>query len=122
MNFVSTEKVYDIMLIEGVKKQTGRKKVRNIINYLRKIADEDLEQSSKLKIKIFKEEKEEKKEPEFKIVAPIIGFQHYFEDIKKSNSNSIANKAFDDEGENTPSTVDGNEEEAQQIDSSDISE
>ena len=121
MNFVSSEQVYDIMLIAEVKKQTGRKKLRNIINYLRKIANEDLEQSSKLKIKIFKEEKEEKNEPDFKIVAPIIGFQHYFEDIKKSNSNSISNKVFDDEGENTPSTVDDNEE-AQQIDSSDISE
>ena len=74
------EKIYDMALISKVKKQTGPKKLKKILKTLRKYAEEDLKKSPELKVKILKEDKEEEKKPEFKIVAPIIGFQHYFEE------------------------------------------
>ena len=114
--------VYNKILISKIKEQTGPKKLNKIVNNLKNLVIEDLKGFSKIKIKIFEEEKEEEKKPEFKIAAPIIGFQHYFEDFKKSNSKSIINNVVEYEGENTPSTVDDNENEVKQIDSSDFSD
>ena len=117
----SNEIIYDTNLISKVKKQTDQKKLKKILKNLRNLAEEDLKGFSQLKIKVFEEEKKEEKKPEIIIVAPILGFQHYFEDFKKSTSKQIVNKDVDYKGENTPSTVDDNEEE-NQVDSSDFSE
>ena len=113
------EKIYDMALISKVKKQTGPKKLKKILKTLRKYAEEDLKKSPELKVKILKEDKEEEKKPEFKIVAPVFGFKHYLEDLKKSNS--IVNSNDDHEGEDTPSDVDCIGEPLQQKDSSDFS-
>ena len=115
-------KIYNTNLISKIKEKTGPKTLKKIVKYLRNLSKEDVKKFSKLKVKIFEEEKTNEKIPEFKIVAPIIGFQHYFEDFKKPNSSSDINTVFDNEGENTPSTVDDNEEEIKQLDSSDISD
>ena len=117
----SNEIIYDTNLISKVKKQTDQKKLKKILKNLRNLAEEDLKGFSQLKIKVFEEEKKEEKKPEIIIVAPILGFQYYFEDFKKSTSKQIVNKDVDYKGENTPSTVDDNEEE-NQVDSSDFSE
>ena len=119
---IINENIYDMSLILKVKKQTGPKKLKKIIKNLRNLSEEDIKNPSELKIKIFKEEKEIEKNSEFKIVAPIFGFQHYSEDIKKSNSKLVENINDDNEGEDTPSNVDENEEKEKQIDSSDLSE
>ena len=119
MIFTNNEKIYNITIISQIKQRTGLKKLKKIRKYLKNLAEEDLKTFSKLKIKIFEEKKE--KNTEFIIIAPIIGFQHYFEDFKKSTSKQIVNKDVDYKGENTPSTVDDNEEE-NQVDSSDFSE
>ena len=121
MVFDSTENIYNESLNLKIKEQTGPKKLKKILKNLRNIAKEELKGFSELKIKISEEEKKEEIKSEFKIVAPIIGFQHYFEDFKKINLKSNINNA-DYEGENTPSTVEGDEEELKQIDSSDFSE
>ena len=115
---ISCKNLYDTVLISKIKERTGPKKLQKIIKYLRNITEKEVNQFSELNIKIFEEEKKH----EFKIVAPIIGFQHYFEDFKKSNSKNIVNNPMHNKGENTHSTVDGNEEEKKQIDSSDFSE
>ena len=115
------EKIYDMTLISMVKEQTGPKKLKKIRKNLRIIAEEDLKEFAQLKIKIFEEEKEKKEKSEFKIAAPIIGFQHFFEDFKKLNSKSFQNNNDENEGENTPSTV-VDDEEVKQIDSSDFSD
>ena len=122
MSFVIIETIYDMTLISKVKEQTGPKKLKKIINNLKNFAEEDLKEFSKLKIKIFEEEKEEVKKPEIRIVAPIFGFQQYLEDIKKSNSKLIVNIDDENEGEDTPSDVDGDEKGMKQKDSSDFSE
>ena len=109
--------IYDTALNSKIKEQTGQKKLQKINKYLRNLAEEDLKEFSKLKVKI-----EEEKKPEFKIVAPIFGFQQYFEDFKRSNSKQIDNNDDDQEGENTPSTVNNDEEGLKQIDSSDFSD
>ena len=111
------ENIYDMALISKVKKQTGPKKIKNILKNLRNIAIEDVKEFSELKVKVLKEEKK----PEIKIAAPIFGFQRFFEDFKNSNSKEIINNDAAYEGENTPSTVDDNEEE-KQVDSSDFSD
>ena len=122
MSFVIIETIYDMTLISKIKEQTGPKKLKKIINNLKNFAEEDLKEFPKLKIKIFEEEKEEVKKPEIRIVAPIFGFQHYLEDIKKSNSKLIVNIDDENEGEDTPSDVDGDEKGMKQKDSSDFSE
>ena len=108
---------YDLALISKVKEQTGPKKLKKIIKNLRNLAEEDLKELSKLKVKVMEEEKKQ----EFKLAAPIIGFKYYFEDFKKLNSIPTTKIDIDNEGENTPSTVNDDEEEAKQIDSSDFS-
>ena len=111
------ENNYNMSLISKVKDQTGPKKIKKITKYLRNLAEEDLKEFSKLKVKVMEEEKKQ----EFKLAAPIIGFRYYFEDFKKLNSIPTTKNDVDNEGENTPSTVDDNEEEAKQIESSDFS-
>ena len=115
------EKICNASLISKFKGQTETKKLKKIIKYLRNLSEEDVKKSSELKIKIFKEEKEKEKQREFKIIAPIIGFHHYSEDFNNSISKQVKNKDNNYEGD-TPSTVDGNEEELNQIDSSDFSD
>ena len=115
------ENIYDVALISKIKKQTGSQKLREIINNLRSLSKEEVKNFYELKIKIFEEEKENIKKPVYKISAPIIRIQHYIEDFKKLNLKSAINNNDDREEENTPSTVD-NEEEFKQIDSSDFSE
>ena len=112
--------IYDMALISEVKKHTGPKKLKSIVNNLRNLSKKDVKEFSQLKIKKFEEEKEKKLE--FKISAPIIRLQHYIKDLKKPNPKTIVNNDADYEGENTPSTVDDNEEELKQIDSSDFSD
>ena len=111
--------IYDVALISEVKKHTGSKKLKSIVNNLRNLSKKDVKEFSQLKIKKFEEEKEEKLE--LKISAPIIQL-HYINDLKKTNPKTIVNNDVDYEGENTPSTVDDNEEELKQIDSSDFSD
>ena len=111
-------KIYDMDLISKVKKQTGPKKLKKIINNLRNLSKKDVKEFSELKIKVF--EAEEKK-IEYKISAPLIHLQNYIEDLKKLSLKKNVNNDIDYEGENTPSTV-GNEEEINQIDSSDLSD
>ena len=118
---VPNEKKYDMALISKIKKQTGSKKLKNIIKNLRNLSKKDIKESSELKIKVFEEEKEEEKKIVFKISAPIIRIQHYIDDFKKLNSKPIIKNIIDNEGENAPSTVD-NDEETKQIDSSDFSD
>ena len=113
----SKKNFYDMTLISKVKKHTGSKKLKEIVKNLRNLSKEDVKSFSELKIKIFEEDKEEKKS-DFKISAPIIGFQHYFEEFKKLNSRL---NDENHEREDAPSTVD-NEEEIKQVDSSDFSE
>ena len=115
------ENIYDVALISKIKKQTGSQKLREIINNLRSLSKEEVKNFYELKIKIFEEEKENIKKPVYKISAPIIRIQHYIEDFKNLNLKSAINNNDDREEENTPSTVD-NEEEFKQIDSSDFSE
>ena len=117
-----SENNYNMALILKIKEQTETKKLKKIIKNLRNLAEEDLKGFAELKIKIFEEEKVEEKKQELKTVAPTVGFQHYFEDFKKTNLKSEVNNIVEYEGENTPSTVDDNEEEVKQIDSSDFSD
>ena len=121
------ENIYDLALISKVKKYAG-KRLKKIVKNLRNLEEQNIKEFSSLKIKVFEEDKEEEKEiekeeeknPEFKIVAPIFGFQHYFKDFKKSDSKSIVNDYAGLEGENTLSTVDDNKEEIKQVGSSDF--
>ena len=121
MNSDTIEIFCNITLTSKNKEQSKSKTLKKISKNLKNLIENDLKECSELKIKIFKEEKEEEKKPEFKIVAPIIGFQHYFEDFKLLNSKQIINNVVDYEGKNTPSTIDDNEE-LKQIDSSDFND
>ena len=114
--------IYKEAFILKIKEKTELKRLKKIVNNLKKLAIEDVRESSKLNIKIFEEEKEEEKKPEFKIVVPIIGFHHYLEDFKKSNPKLLSNNTIDCVEENTCSTVDGENEELNQVDSSDLSD
>ena len=118
---VKSENIYDMALISKIKEHTGSKKLKKILKNLRKIAEDDIKEFSALKVKVFVEEEEEKK-PQFKIIAPISGFQNYLEDSKKLNSKTIVNIDIELEGENTSSTFDDYEEEIKQADSSDFVE
>ena len=117
---VKSENIYDMALITKIKEHTGSKKLKKILKNLRKIAEDDIKEFSALKVKVFKEEEEKK--PQFKIIAPISGFQNYLEDSKKLNSKTIVNIDIELEGENTSSTFDDYEEEIKQADSSDFVE
>ena len=119
MNPVLYKNIYDTVLISKIKKQTGQRKIKKIIKNLKNLVEGDLKESSGLRIKIFVEKKEETKKPEIQIIAPVIGFSHYFEDLQKTNSKH--NEANYD-NENTPSTVESNEKDEKQIDSSDLSD
>ena len=121
MSSAENKNFYDAILNSKIKERTGPKKIRKIVNNLKRIAEDDIQKFSKLKIKIFKEKNEEVKKPEFKIATPIIGLQQYIKKFQKSNSKIIFKEDNESEGENTPSTVDNNEEE-KQIDSSDFSD
>ena len=121
MNSDTIEIFCNITLTSKNKVQSKSKKLKKISKNLKNLIESDLKECPELKIKIFKEEKEEEKKSEFKIVAPIIGFQHYFEDFKLLNSKQIINNVVDYEGKNTPSTIDDNEE-LKQIDSSDFND
>ena len=122
LSIVNNNNIYDSILISKIKKQTGPQKLKKILKNLRNFVEEDLKCSSELKIKIFEKEKNEDKKYEILISAPIFGFQHYVEDFNKSYSKKIVNNAINNEGGNTLSTVDNNEEESKQIDSSDFSQ
>ena len=122
MSFFINEKIYNITLISKIKEQTKPKKLKKHLKSLRNLAIEELKEFSELKIKIFKEEKEQEKKPELIIVAPIIGFQHYSEDFKKSNSKSNLSKIVNSVEDNTVSTFDDDKAELKQVDSSDFSD
>ena len=120
MTSVLNENNYDINLIKKVKKSTGSlKKVQKIIEHLKKLEVEDLKDFPELKVETFEEENETKKTVSFKIAAPILGFRHYLEDLKKPNLN--INNNYESNVRNTPSTGNVNEEEEVQVDSSDLS-
>ena len=112
----------DDTLISKIKVQKGSKKLKKISKYLRNLSEEDVKKAPELKIKVFVEEKEEEKKSEFIIVAPVIGLQHFSEDFKKSNYITVKNNYVEYNGESSPSTVDGDKEEINQIDSSDLSD
>ena len=117
---VGSENGYKKNLLLKIKKQTKQKKLRKLVNKLRNLALEEIKGFSELKIKIFKEEKKQKKKFEFIIVAPIFGLQHHFEDFKKSKSN--VSNIINFEEDNTFSTVYDDKEELKQVDSSDFSD
>ena len=117
---VNEKKISNKILCSKIKEQIIQNKLKKIIKNLRKISEEDLKTFSEIKVKIFEEKEEEK--PEFKIAAPIIGFLHYFEEFKKRNSMPASNNDEDCEGEDSSSTINENEEELKQIDSSDFSD
>ena len=114
--------IFKEAFILKTKENAELKRLKKIVNNLKRLAVEDVKGFSKLNIKIFEEEKEEEKKPEFKIVAPIIGFHHYFEDFKKTSSKLSLNNIVDCVEENTCSTVDDEKEELNQVDSSDLSD
>ena len=117
MNSVINENNYDMNLISKVKEHRSPKTLEKIIENLRNIEKEDVGNFSELKVEVFEEKIEEEKKTEFEIITPLIGFNH--EDLKKPDS--IVNNVDEDEGENTPSTVnDGGEDE--QVESSDFSD
>ena len=77
-----------------------------------------MKEFSELKIKKFEEKKEDLKKIEVNSSASFIELQNFIGDFKKLNSRSILNNDEEYEGENDPSTVDGNDEEMEQIDNS----
>lgn len=83
---VINENDYDFTLISKVKERTSPKKLKKIIKDLKNLEEDDIKEFSELKINIF-EEKEDEKEPEFKIIVPIVEIQNYFEE-----KNQIQNK------------------------------
>ena len=54
---IENKKIYDMALISKIKEHEKLKKLKNIIKNLRNLAQEDVEEFSVLKIKIFKEER-----------------------------------------------------------------
>ena len=114
------ENIYDMALILKIKEQTESKKLNKIIKNLRSVTENDLKELSRIKIKKLEIQKEIERKSELKNVASIIEFPHYAKDFKKSSSKSILNDDDDHEGENTPVTIDDNEEEVKQIDSYDF--
>ena len=121
MSSAANKNFYDVIFNSKIKERADPKKIRKIVNNLKNIAKDDILKFSKLKIKVFKEKNEEEKNAEFQIATPIIGLQQYINESKKFNSNAILKIDNESEAENTPSTVDNNEEE-KQIDSSDFSD
>ena len=108
---VINENFYDMALILKIKERTEPKKIKKIVNNLKKIEEDEVNNFSKLKIKVFEEKKEDVKKIESKIFSSIIDFKSHIEDTKLSNSRSILDSDDEYEGENTPSTVRDNEEQ-----------
>ena len=127
MIFITNENFYDMFLISKIKERTNQKKLKKIVNNLKNIAKDEVNKFPEIKIKIYREEKneeeknEEEKKIEIKVAAPVIGLKHYIKDFKKSNSKITINNNNEDESENTSSTVEDNKE-LKQIDSSDFSD
>ena len=122
----TNNKTYDLSLISKIKRKTGPKTLKKIRRYLRDATEVDIKDFIELKVKICEDSEKtktmEEKKDEFKIVAPIINVQHYFKDFQKRKSKSKINyEEGDENGENTPSTV-VDDEEVDQVDSSDISD
>ena len=115
---VTDENKYNMSLISEVKKHTGPKNLKKIATNLKNLEIKDLKEFSELKVKILKDDKKEEKNIEITIIAPVIGYKNYIEDVKKPNS--IVNDDDEFGGENISSAND-NEEEEKQIDSSDFS-
>ena len=113
---VLNKNIYNTTLISKIKKQTGQKKLKTILENLRNLSKEDIKNYPEFKIKI--SEEKEGEEIEFIIAAPIIGRQHYTEDCYNLKSNQIVNNGIDCEGKNVPSNVD----DIEQANSSDFSE
>ena len=111
------ENFYNIDLISKVKKQTGPKKIKKILENLRCLSEEDVKRYPEFKVKIFEEEGKEDEKNESIIAVPVVGLKHYIEDCKKLDSKSNVNNNIDYERKKIPSNVDDNE----QIDSSDFS-
>ena len=118
MIIVMDEKFYDMDLISKIKERTGPKKLKKITKYLRNLTEEEMKEFSELKIKKYEEKKEDLKKLEVNSSASDIELQNYIGDFKKLKSKSILNNDEEYEGENDPSTVDGNDEEMEQIDKS----
>ena len=121
MASVINEKVYNKTLISKIKEHTGPKKLKKIINHLRKIAEDDIKESYALKIKIFEEKKEQEVNLELNIDASTIEVKHYTEDLRE-NSRMIVNKDGESEEDNSTCTVNDKNKEFKQIDSSDLSD
>ena len=81
-----------------------------------------MKEFSELKIKKFEDKKEDLKKLEVNSSTSITKLQNYIGDFKKLKSKSILNNGEEYEGENDPSTVDGNDEEMEQIDNSFLSD
>lgn len=111
MTLVINDNIYDINLINEIKKQTGPKAVKKIRKQLRNFIDLDIENfnaSNKVKVVDDTDEKkiiENNKKIEFKNNNPIIDFNHYFEDSNKQNTKDDINFEGNYKGENTPSTL-----------------
>ena len=122
MIIVIDENIYDMALISKVKERTGPKKIKKITKYLRNLAEEEMKEFSELKIKKFEDKKEDLKKLEVNSSTSITKLQNYIGDFKKLKSKSILNNGELYEGENDPSTVDGNDGEMEQIDNSFLSD
>ena len=122
MIIVIDENIYDMDLISKIKERTGSKKLKKITKYLRNLAEDEIKEFSELKIKKIEDKKEDLKKIEVNNSISDIEFQNYIGDYKKLKSKSILNNGEEYEGENDPSTVDGNDEEMEQIDNSFLSD
>ena len=118
MIIVIDENIYDMELISKVKERTGPKKIKKITKYLRNLAEDEMKEFSELKIKKFENKKENVKKLEVNSSTSHIELQNCIGNFKKSKSRSILNNDEEYEGENDPSTVDGNDGEMEQIDNS----
>ena len=105
----------NVPLITKYKKQLKKNEIKNIRNNLLNLVKIDLIESNQFKIKILKDEEEEKRKKDFVMVAPVC-FKSYFEDFKKLNFILPEKKEGDDEI--TPSSA---ADTVNQIESSDIS-
>ena len=117
---IINENFYDMALILKIKERTEPKKIKKIVNNLKKIEEDEVNNFSKLKIKIFEEKKEDEKNIESETFSSIIDFKCHIEETKLSNPKSILDSDDEYEGENTPSTVRDNEEQ-NKVDGSEFS-
>ena len=105
----------NVPLITKYKKQLKKNEIKNIRTNLLNLVKIDLIESNQFKIKILKDEEEEKRKKDFVMIAPVC-FKSYFEDFKKLNFILPEKKEGDDEI--TPSSA---ADTVNQIESSDIS-